>query len=32
MMRPKTTFVKCFVVHNSLHYIIAQGDSSVRLA
>ncbi len=22
MMRPKRTFVKCFVVHNSLHYII----------
>ena len=22
MMRPKRTFVKCFVVRNSLHYII----------
>ena len=32
MMRPKRTFVKCFVVRNSPHYIIAQRDSPVSLA
>jgi len=32
MMRPKRTFVKCFVVHNSLHYMILWGDSPVSSA
>ncbi len=31
MMRWKRTFVKCFVVRNPPHYIIAWSDSLVRL-